>query len=47
MLTNDNLERARTPLLHARHENRRALRVYEQLGCAYRPDIGFWSLRRT
>ena len=46
MLTNDNLERGRTPFLHASHENHRALRMYEQLGYVYRPDIGFWSLRR-
>jgi ribosomal protein S18 acetylase RimI-like enzyme len=47
MLTNDNLARGRTPFLHASHENHRALRMYEQLGYAYRPDIGFWSLRRS
>jgi len=47
MLTNDNLARGRTPFLHASHENHRALRMYEQLGYAYRPDIGFWSLRRA
>jgi len=46
MLTNDNLARGRTPFLHASHENHRALRMYEQLGYAYRPDIGFWSLRK-
>ncbi len=47
MLSNDNLERGRTPFLHASHENPRALRMYEQLGYVYRPDIGFWSLRRA
>lgn len=47
MLTNDNLARGRTPFLHASHENHRALRMYEQLGYVYRPDIGFWSLRRA
>jgi len=47
VLTNDNLARGRTPFLHASHENHRALRMYEQLGYAYRPDIGFWSLRRA
>jgi ribosomal protein S18 acetylase RimI-like enzyme len=47
MLTNDNLARGRKPFLHASHENHRALRMYEQLGYAYRPDIGFWSLRRA
>ncbi len=47
MLSNDNLARGRTPFLHASHENYRALRMYEQLGYTYRPDIGFWSLRRA
>jgi predicted GNAT family acetyltransferase len=47
MLTNDNLERGRTPFLHASHENHRALRMYEQLGYRYRPDVGFWSLRKV
>jgi ribosomal protein S18 acetylase RimI-like enzyme len=46
MLTNDNIERGRTPFLHASHENHRALRMYEHLGYRYRPDVGFWSLRR-
>lgn len=46
-LSNDNLERGRTPFLHASHENLRAKRVYEQCGYAYRPDIAFWSLRRA
>ena len=47
MLTNENLARGRRPFLHASHENHRALRMYEQLGYTYRPDIGFWSLRRA
>ena len=47
MLTNENLARGRTPFLHASFENHRALRMYEQLGYVYRPDIGFWSLRRA
>jgi GNAT superfamily N-acetyltransferase len=46
MLTNDNIERGRTPFLHASHENHRALRMYEHLGYRYHPDVGFWSLRR-
>lgn len=46
MLTNDNLERGRTPFLHVSHENPRALRMYEQLGYRHRRDIGFWSLTR-
>lgn len=46
MLSNDNLERGRTPFLHVSHENPRALRMYEQLGYRRRRDIGFWSLTR-
>ena len=46
MLSNDNLERGRTPFLHVSHENPRALRLYQQMGYVHRPDIGFWSLRR-
>ena len=45
-LSNDNLERGRTPFLHVSHENRRALRLYEQIGYRHRRDIGFWSLQR-
>jgi len=45
LLTNDNLERGRTPFLHVSHENPRALRLYEHLGYMHRRDIGFWSLR--
>ena len=47
MLSNDNLERGRTPFLHVSHDNTRALRLYEQVGYRHRVDIGFWSLRRT
>ena len=47
MLTNDTLERGRTPFLHVSHENRRAKQLYEQLGYRHRRDIGFWSLRRA
>lgn len=46
MLSNDNLERGRTPFLHVSQENTRALRLYEQLGYRLRREIGFWSLRR-
>ena len=46
MLSNDNLERGRTPFLHVSRENPRALRMYEQLGYRHRRDIGFWSLTR-
>lgn len=44
MLTNDTLERGRTPFLHVSHENPRAKRLYEQIGYRHRRDIGFWSL---
>ena len=47
ILSNDNLERGRTPFLHVSYENQRALRLYIQMGYAHRPDIGFWSLRRA
>ncbi|MDR3388218.1 MAG: GNAT family N-acetyltransferase [Rudaea sp.] len=46
LLTNDNLERGRTPFLHVSYENPRARRLYERMGYEHRPDIGFWSLRR-
>lgn len=46
MLSNDNLKRGRTPFLHVSYENPRALRMYQQMGYAHRPDIGFWSLQR-
>jgi predicted GNAT family acetyltransferase len=45
-LTNDTLDRGRTPFLHVSHENVRAKRLYEQLGYRLRRDIPFWSLRR-
>ena len=47
LLSNDNLERGRTPFLHVSYENPRALRLYQQMGYAHRADIGFWSLRRA
>ncbi len=46
MLTNDTLQRGRTPFLHVSHENHRAVRLYEQIGYRHRSDIGFWSLRQ-
>lgn len=46
LLSNDNLDRGRTPFLHVSHANRRAKRLYEQLGYGHRRDIPFWSLRR-
>ncbi|HTD28353.1 MAG TPA: GNAT family N-acetyltransferase [Xanthomonadaceae bacterium] len=45
-LSNDILERGRTPFLHVSKENVRALKLYEQGGYVRRPDIAFWSLRR-
>ena len=47
MLSNDNLERGRTPFLHVSHENTRAKRLYEDSGYGHRRDIPFWSLRRV
>lgn len=44
LLSNDNLERGRTPFLHVSHENHRAKALYEQLGYRHRRDIGFWAL---
>lgn len=46
MLTNDTLERGRTPFLHVSHANHRAVHLYEQIGYRHRRDIGFWSLRQ-
>jgi ribosomal protein S18 acetylase RimI-like enzyme len=47
LLSNDNLERGRTPYLHVSHENVRAQQLYEQLGYGHRRDIAFWSVRRA
>lgn len=47
MLSNDNIDRGRTPFLHVSHENLRAKRLYEQIGYRHRRDIGFWALRRA
>lgn len=46
LLSNDNLERGRTPFLHVSHQNQRAKRLYEQAGYRLRRDIEFWSLSR-
>ncbi len=47
LLSNDNLEHGRTPFLHVSYENPRAKKLYDQIGYTHRPDIGFWSLRRS
>jgi ribosomal protein S18 acetylase RimI-like enzyme len=47
LLSNDNLERGRTPFLHVSHANHRALQLYERIGYRHRRDIDFWSLCRT
>lgn len=47
MLTNDTLQRGRTPFLHVSKQNTRALSMYAQMGYRHRRDIGFWSLRGT
>lgn len=46
-LSNDVLERGRTPFLHVSPENARALRLYEENGYAVRRGIPFWSLARA
>jgi ribosomal protein S18 acetylase RimI-like enzyme len=46
LLSNDNLERGRTPFLHVSQQNARAKRLYEQAGYRLRRTIGFWSLSR-
>lgn len=45
-LSNDTLDRGRTPFLHVSPDNRRAKRLYEQGGYRDRREIPFWSLRR-
>ena len=47
LLSNDNLERGRTPFLHVSHQNGRAKLLYEHAGYRLRRDIEFWSLSRT
>jgi ribosomal protein S18 acetylase RimI-like enzyme len=46
LLTNDALAHGNLPYLHVSHENLRAKRLYERIGYRFRPDIGFWALRR-
>lgn len=46
-LSNDNLERGRTPFLHVSHANPHALHLYERIGYRLRRDIPFWSLHRV
>jgi ribosomal protein S18 acetylase RimI-like enzyme len=46
-LSNDILKRGSLPFMHASPQNKRALRLYQQLGYRRRCDIGFWSLRQT
>ena len=46
-LSNDVIDRGRTPFLHVAHENLRAKQLYERGGYRDRRDIGFWSLRRA
>ena len=47
MLSNDILERGRTPFLHVSLENARAKTLYERMGYRTRIEIPFWSLRRV
>lgn len=47
LLSNDNLERGRTPFLHVSHQNHHAKLLYEKIGYRHRRDIDFWSLSRT
>ena len=47
MLSNDILERGRTPFLHVSLENGRAKTLYERMGYRTRVEIPFWSLRRV
>lgn len=46
-LSNDNLERGRTPFLHVSQQNQRAMQLYERNGYRIRREIAFWSLRRV
>lgn len=45
-LSNDNLERGRTPFLHVSQQNQRAMQLYERNGYRLRREIAFWSLHR-
>ena len=47
MLTNDTLQRGRTPYLHVSHENLRAIQLYQHLGYRLRRDIPFSALQRA
>ena len=47
LLSNDNLERGRTPFLHVSHQNHPAKLLYEQVGYCHRRGIDFWSLCRA
>ena len=46
-LTNDTLERGRTPFLHVSYGNPQAKSLYERMGYRLRRDIPFWALRRA
>lgn len=46
-LSNDTLERGRTPFLHVSYENTHAKSLYERMGYRLRRDIPFGSLRRV
>lgn len=46
-LSNDNLERGRTPFLHVSQQNQRAMRLYQRNGYRLRREIAFWSLHRV
>ncbi|HJU27102.1 MAG TPA: GNAT family N-acetyltransferase [Rhodanobacteraceae bacterium] len=46
-LTNDTLERRRTPFLHVSYENPHAKSMYERMGYRLRRDIPFWALKRA
>ena len=47
LLVNDLLAQGLRPFLHVSYANPRALELYRRIGFAHRPDIGFWSLRRS
>lgn len=47
LLTNQTLARGHLPFLHVSRENPRAVQLYERIGYRFRPDIGFWALRRS
>lgn len=46
MLSNDNLQRGRTPFLHVGKHNTRAVTLYLKAGYEQRRDIEFWALTR-